>query len=206
MTACHGPGTGTYNSEEDRHVLIRYHSPVVRERYCLKYFLEVTINDCMTFGKLFHSTTLKFVGSEAGFSDLLITVGFRAERSLQYSSSIVQRGHPLLTDPEPAKHTPSRNPISPLIKLTMAYSAVRIERPSKEVLSFLNFSERWLCKMLNHVKRAKCEKLMRKEPKSLRDPTEGFSIIQRPGDENSRGPATRYIPLKPPKKCTFFLF
>lgn len=70
------PGTGTYNSEEDRHGLIRCQSPVVRERYCLEYFLEMTINDGVTFGKLFHSTTLQFVGSEAGFSDLLRIVGF----------------------------------------------------------------------------------------------------------------------------------
>lgn len=107
-----------------------------------------------------------------------------------------------LTQNQPNAHLPA-TPFPPVIKLTMAYSVLRIERPPKEVLSFLNFSERWLCKMLDHVKRTKCEKLMRKEPKSYVDFTEGFSTMHRPGNENSRGPATRNIPLKPPNKCPF---
>ena len=204
FTACSVPGTmDTQQWGRQRgqcppksQSLIRCQSPVVRKERLSQYFSEVMINCCMTIGRLSHSTTPKFVCSEAGFSGPLRITGFQSWEAL--TGQLMRKQGPRsdtlcpLTRDHPEANLPAA-PLSPQMKLKMAYSlgGIEIRRPSKEVSSILNFSGRWLCKM--HTRQ-----LMRQGPKLYLDLTRGFSTIQKPGNEESRGPATRNLPLEPP--------
>lgn len=167
------------------------------KRDCLKYFLEVMINCCMTVGKLSYSTTLMFVCSEAGFSGPLRIIAFQSWEALTVQlphftdeETGPQKWHALPADIWTARSKP---PSDPIACHNEAEDGLFF-RKNWETFKGSAFHPELFREMA--VQNAQAAANVART-KVIFGSHQRVSTTQRPGNEKSRGPATRNLPLEP---------